>query len=234
MAHDDTETWMQQFSDQVIDMSAYCQQQGAAAQPHFDDTRDTCSASLLQRLQADGFALVKGTGLSATLCRDALRSTTTFLQKADESVRRSCLAPDRARRGYSPINTENFASMIGDNGPNDLVRKFRIGPPTTDEDGHRNSLLQPNIWPTPEVWDEISCHSFKSTIEQYYTEMSSVADCIVDAICDGLVKQQSDLAIPLSALSRSHDGSENTITPTTTSILTLLGYRTGNRHKKTQ
>mmetsp|Transcript_24052 Transcript_24052/g.56876 ORF Transcript_24052/g.56876 Transcript_24052/m.56876 type:complete len:157 (+) Transcript_24052:11-481(+) len=45
---------------------------------------------------------------------------------------------------------------------------------------------------------------------------------------------QIDLAFPLSALSRSHDGSENTMTPITTSILTLLGYRTCNRHKKTQ
>ena len=31
---------------------------------------------------------------------------------------------DRARRGYSPPNSENFASLLGEEGPNDLVRKF--------------------------------------------------------------------------------------------------------------
>lgn len=36
---------------------------------------------------------------------------------------------DRARRGYSPMSTENFASLVGNgNKPNDSVEKFRIGP----------------------------------------------------------------------------------------------------------
>jgi hypothetical protein len=30
--------------------------------------------------------------------------------------------------GYSPVCSENFASLIGERGPNDVVRKFRIGP----------------------------------------------------------------------------------------------------------
>ena len=46
------------------------------------------------------------------------------MHEADESVRRSCLTKDRARRGYSPMSTENFASLIGQQRPNDLVKKF--------------------------------------------------------------------------------------------------------------
>jgi isopenicillin N synthase-like dioxygenase len=93
--------------------------------------REYCSSALLQQLKSDGFALVKGTGIPREVCQNALRVTNSFLQEADESVRTSCLSvTDRARRGYSPINSENFASLLGEDGPNDLVRKFRMGPPT--------------------------------------------------------------------------------------------------------
>ncbi len=39
---------------------------------------------------------------------DALQATHYFLQDAPEAVRRSYLTKDRARRGYSPQNAENF------------------------------------------------------------------------------------------------------------------------------
>jgi isopenicillin N synthase-like dioxygenase len=39
------------------------------------------------------------------------------------------VSKDRARRGYSPIDSENFATLIGVVGkPNDTVEKYRIGP----------------------------------------------------------------------------------------------------------
>ena len=165
--------------------------------------------------------------MPGALCQEALRVTKAFLQDADESVRRSCLTEDRARRGYSPMCTENFASLIGEEGPNDLVRKFRIGASGEELGGDSSPLLRPNVWPPAEAWDHESATEFQSTVEEYYEKACSAANTILRAICDGLVLQNPDLADSLSPFS-------NATTLSHSSILTLLGYRKGTRHKKTQ
>jgi hypothetical protein len=119
--------------NRAIDMSSYCR---PSSQEH--DTATTlqqqqraCANELVAQLKKDGFCCIRGTGMSRTLCQTALSVTNSFMQEANEDVRRSCLTKDRARRGYSPMCTENFASLIGETGPNDLVRKFRMGPPSS-------------------------------------------------------------------------------------------------------
>jgi isopenicillin N synthase-like dioxygenase len=231
--------------DRSIDMSPYCQQTSDSSRPQTTGNKDvrkkSCSDALLQQLQADGFALVRGTGISGHLCREALRLTHSFLHDADESVRRSCLSvKDRARRGYSPINTENFASLLGEVGPNDLVRKFRMGPPNNSSASHSSSLLQPNIWPSPEHWDASLCQEFQATLEEYYDKICIVANAIVHCICDGLLAKHEDLALSLESLSTSRSvvsptqeqENDNAIHIHNTSILTMLGYQTGSRHNK--
>lgn len=253
------------INDAVIDMNAYCRsalsttlQQSSVSNGNCVADKDACSKSLLQQLKSDGFALVRGTGIPGQLCREALRATHSFLQEADENVRRSCLSKtDRARRGYSPLNTENFASLLGEDGPNDLVRKYRMGPPSSGQQPESNpqhggsSLLQANVWPTPSVsaeWDDAVCDNFRATLEDYYDKVCSAANEILQAICDGLLLEYPDLAISLEPLSSSsstmsslHDAKDTSqaVDPFTetslvhnTSILTLLGYRTGSRHKK--
>lgn len=228
--------------DSVVDMKAYCNSSG---------DKNACSESLLEKLKSDGFALVRGTGIPGQLCREAVRVTHSFLQEADENVRRSCLSQrDRARRGYSPINTENFASLLGEDGPNDLVRKFRMGP-TSKEEGGSSSLLQENVWPRPSLskeWDEATCNDFQSTLEDYYDRVCCAANEILRAICDGLLLEYPELRRslePLSSSSSARQNGENSGTSGgghiaekslvhNTSILTLLGYRTGSRHKKLQ
>ena len=244
------------IQDSVIDMGVYCCQTPvtASSESTNDNGRNHCAASLLARLQSDGFALVKNTGIRGELCRDALRVTHSFLQEADENVRRSCLSKkDRARRGYSPINTENFASLLGEEGPNDLVRKFRIGPPSPEEykvdfaSPASSSLLQANAWPSPSIseeWDEVVCNDFRSTLEEYYDKVCTAANRILEAICDGLLSEHPDLAVHLEPLLLSPPSSTGTTSDDTvrekkslahnTSILTLLGYRIGSRHKKIQ
>jgi len=292
-------------NNSVIDMSAYCQpnslkisfpyqptrcsdsrdininvKEKTTQQPasrNDDDSKIVCSKSLLDRLKSDGFALVRGTGISGQLCREALRVSHSFLHEADESVRRSCMSKrDRARRGYSPLNTENFASLIGELGHNDLVRKFRMGPPSIHTTSHQqqcsetknsstvtslpllsngtSSLLQENVWPSPSIsagWDAVDSEDFQSTLESYYDKVCYAANKIVQAICEGLILEYPELGPSLEVLSSSspimtqaHDEennensnlincSGNSSAPnTSTSILTLLGYRTGSRHKK--
>ena len=209
--------------DNVVDMSAYCKSETNSSL----EQREKCSDALIAQLKADGFVLVRGTGIPGALCEDALRVTNAFLQEADESVRRSCLTEDRARRGYSPMCTENFASLIGEEGPNDLVRKFRVGPSVNRTGETSSPLLRPNVWPPEDVWDTESSKEFHATIEKYYDGACLAANAVVRAICDGLTRNEADLASSLDPIFMKESIAH-------TSILTLLGYRKGTRHKKTQ
>lgn len=194
----------------VVDMSAY--------QRDSSEEQRKCKMKLLQVLEKDGFCLIHKTPVTSSLCQEALSMTAAFLQTADESVRRSCLAPDRARRGYSPMNTENFGSLLGNSiDPNDLVRKFRVGPYASKAN---SALLQPNVW--PDEWDMGS--DFREIIQSFYQEICQTADIVVQAICEGLITKNPELQASLEPLLQ-RDGK------TTTSILTLLGYRVGSRHR---
>mmetsp|Transcript_7352 Transcript_7352/g.13939 ORF Transcript_7352/g.13939 Transcript_7352/m.13939 type:complete len:620 (-) Transcript_7352:51-1910(-) len=225
----------QDLSEQVmfqsisVDMSPYCQ----TGRVWTEEEQVRCSQELMKQLETDGFALVSGTAISRELCRDALHWTNLFLHQASEPVRRSCLTKDRARRGYSPQNAENFASLIGEKGPNDLVKKFRVGPDMMmarakeeEKDGvHQfDSLGQPNAWPVGELWGEENSKTFQKVIEEYYEKICKVAHTIVTCIRDG-IRNSSKEVLPhldesLAITNESH-----------TSILTLLGYRKGARHQ---
>lgn len=179
---------------------------------------------LWEQLQTDGFAYIRGLPITQELAAQALQVTDEFLQKVDENVRRACLAKDRARRGYSPMCTENFASLIGETGPNDLVRKFRVGPEGQPQEdcSLSSSLWQPNIWPPTELWDQADY--FREIVEKYFAVMAQAAQIVVKAICQALLVQEPDLVDALGPLLQND-------ALTHTSILTLLGYRTGTRHK---
>jgi isopenicillin N synthase-like dioxygenase len=219
--------------------------------PYFHDSsendRNQVAQELLHQLGTDGFALIQGTGLSSDMCMDALHQSKAFLYDAPEAVRRSCMAQDRARRGYSPSNTENFASLLGEKGPNDLVRKFRIGPSVStnsNTDGSHgyasntssssspnklvSTLHQPNVWPSDEVWGEEKSRQYRSSLERYYREVCPVAHKIVDILCQALILVRPNIAPtlePLCKISHRHTMDSHT------SILTILNYSKGARHQ---
>jgi len=233
-----------EIQEVAVDMSSYCNPHTATRYnaDDLDNAKQQCFTKLNHALQADGFVLVKGTNISPDTCTKALHVAKLFLHEADESVRRSCLTKDRARRGYSPMCTENFASLIGEKGvPNDLVKKFRVGP----EEGNDylehsttmaslSSLRQPNAWSSEDIWD----HSldFRVVIEEYYEQLRVAADCILRAICDGIVRENQSLEESMRVIAKSKDKIEEAMGETTTanhtSILTLLGYQPGSRHKR--
>ncbi len=202
------------FKSISVDVSPYCNLSSSTI-----SSQKTCSARLLDTLKRDGFALVRGTGLSKKLCEDAIRLTNEFLQEAPETIRRSCLTKDRARRGYSPQNAENFASLIGAKGPNDLVKKFRIGP--EERDGENFALMQNNSWPSEDAWGH--SNEFRQCINSYYEEICNAAHAIVSSICDGLNNSDQKLDTCLETTRIEKDSH--------TSILTLLGYKKGARHQ---
>eukprot|EP00934_Nitzschia_sp_Nitz4_P006404 Nitzschia sp. Nitz4//scaffold169_size48518//26224//28335//NITZ4_007074-RA/size48518-snap-gene-0.53-mRNA-1//1//CDS//3329538394//6394//frame0 len=214
----------------AVDVSAYCVRGDADA-----SSKAACSAALLERLSSDGFVLVRGTGISSSLCRQASQMTQRFLHDADESVRRSCLTKDRARRGYAPMCTENFASLIGEQGPNDLVRKFRVGATARDNTNGKSvssPLHRPNVWPSSEDWPE--AQEFQAVIEDYFEAVHVAAGAVVAAIVDGLVARNPDLERSLQVLKTPNEitNTDERIEGAHSSILTLLGYRHGARHKK--
>jgi isopenicillin N synthase-like dioxygenase len=202
----------------VVDLSSFFQ---PVDDIDSGNLRRQCSSLLLRQLREDGFCLVRGIQTSREICEQALHATFNFLQQADEMVRRTCLAKDRARRGYSPINVENFASLIGEQGPNDLVRKFRVGP--LQVSNPNGALLQPNVWPSADSWDESHAMSFRSAVEQFYESVCRAGQPLIGAICEGLLEEFPELKRSLSSLT--------TVNVSHSSILTLLSYRVGSRHK---
>ena len=225
----------------AIDMSPYCLSSEKSQNASLDSKRE-CWAKLNMVLKTDGFALVRGTGVSGKICNNALRAAKLFLHEADESVRRSCLTKDRARRGYAPTCTENFASLIGKLEPNDLVRKYRIGPESNrdldeNEKLHSlSSLYQPNAWPNDEVWGQENASFFRSAVEEYFERTCNAADCILEAICDGIIDENEGIAESIKVLSQStksqNESDSVDESKNHTSILTLLGYQPGSRHKR--
>jgi isopenicillin N synthase-like dioxygenase len=220
-------------SSNVVDLSCYCQPQKLALQSHvaMNAHRSVCTKSLMKQLQETGFCLVQGTGLSNSICQDVLNATQSFLQDADEDVRRSCLASDRSRRGYSPMNTENFASLIGDQAPNDLVRKFRVGSTRDASDTAFNVLLQPNIWPSATHWR--MAPFFQESVEAYFEALCTASKGILHAICDSLLLTHPELSNSIAPLAGYVNGDNETesIVPEASTMLTLLGYQIGTRHR---
>jgi isopenicillin N synthase-like dioxygenase len=237
----------------VIDVSAWRRKvkEGESSSSREEKRRDS-SRQLVKELKQCGFCHIRGTGISADLCRKALQVSGRFLHGADENIRRACLARDRARRGYSPPCTENFGCLVGNpSAPNDLVRKFRIGPSSSSSSSTHSSsstspLLQPNMWPHPTSWQD--ANEFRSVTEAYFEAANKAATSVVYAIAAGLVEAHPELEESLFPLFRKHQngksrdeetdeirswpGENDSIEATTTSILTLLGYTVGSRHKK--
>lgn len=198
----------------LVDMSTYCC-------PKPNDTLEKkreCCNKLWEQLKKNGFVMVCGTGLSKELCSASLHSTKQLLTDVSESVRRSCLSKhDRAIRGYSPMCTENFASLLNHENrtkiPNDLVRKFRIGP--------ISSSKYPNIWPSSELWED--AETFEAQISTYYQQCTIMTHSILTAIGDMLHLMEGKEELKQLLLQQQDQDPNH--------ILTLLGYQVGSRHK---
>jgi isopenicillin N synthase-like dioxygenase len=138
--------------------------------------------------------------------------------------------------------SENFASLIGKHGLNDLVKKFCIGLQSSKNGLEMlhpmSSLHQPNEWPTTEVWGDENASNFKSTIKKYFVRTCRAADCILRAISDGMIDDNQNVGIFESMKVLLESCKFGNVAGTGdklkkhTSILTLLGYQRGSRHKR--
>lgn len=148
--------------------------------------RHQCEA-IVEHFQRYQYCLFSGHDIPSELILQAYESSYEFFHLSNEE-KSHCLSKDRARRGYSPENTENFASLIGDTQkPNDLVEKYRIGPVATirsgDDDYYSSKegriYFYPNTWPS-------SLSTFEPVISSYYQAIERFSLLIIRIIEIGM------------------------------------------------
>ncbi|RYH14039.1 isopenicillin N synthase family oxygenase, partial [archaeon] len=91
---------------------------------------------------------------------------------------------DRARRGYSSVQTDNFASLSGFKKPNDIVEKFRIGPIETDFIDEYYTSKEGRVHFFPNTWPN-HIEGFQVALEAYYEAMRKLS-CYLLALVERL------------------------------------------------
>lgn len=103
--------------------------------------------------------------------QDAVGVVDQFFSQPLED-KKLCTSKSKSTRGFCDCNNENFASLVGEKKPNDLVEKFRIGP----EIDHSVALTEyystkegrvyffPNTWPDKVANFELSIRSYYETV----------------------------------------------------------------------
>ena len=91
---------------------------------------------LVETLEENGFLYITGHLICPFLLHQANRYGKGFFRNSDLEEKQKAYSKDRARRGYSDLNSENFASLLGMKGPNDYVEKFRFGPTLNSSSSH--------------------------------------------------------------------------------------------------
>jgi isopenicillin N synthase-like dioxygenase len=108
---------------------------------------------------------------------DAFQAGSSFFHQSIEFKLKS-LSIDRARRGYSPLYTDNFASLTGHQKPNDSVEKFRVGPlmegiSPEELANEYNTCKEGKIHFFPNIWPVLP--GFQQAVTNYYRYMEELA-----------------------------------------------------------
>jgi len=179
------------------------------------------ASKLSEALESVGFAYVSSHGVPEAILAEAFAVSRDFFAQPVAAKTRAA-STNRALRGYSSVSSENFASLAGQVGPNDLVEKLRFGPPppplplpvpasppmaASVADGsaapstRRRSTYFPNTWPEqPE--------RSRPVLEALYAHMTCLTErlCRVFALVLGLRENffVDRMGMPTSILSCNH------------------------------
>lgn len=160
----------------VIDISAF-----AHREAHSEADRESAAARVRDALDGSGagFFYAVNHGVRAEAVERAMEASRRFFALPEEEKRRTARFRAPVPRGYSPLGKENFGILVGERRPNDLVEKFRIGPPALcglahADDAEQRKLCHPNAW--PEGGD---AGRFREAVEGYYAEMERLAAALL-------------------------------------------------------
>jgi isopenicillin N synthase-like dioxygenase len=125
------------------------------------------------------------------MCRNVVATARDFFASPAEQ-KLQAVSKDKARRGYSPINTENFASLIGNVASNDIVEKFRIGPLETQESKESDvassdyySTKSGRIYFFENAWAGTSAE-LQTALTTVYATLSPLARDLLSALAIGI------------------------------------------------
>jgi isopenicillin N synthase-like dioxygenase len=134
-------------------------------------------------LASVGFVYVEAHGADEALST-AFAMLRAFFELSLDDKTQAC-SINRALRGYSPVGSENFASLAGAKRPNDTVEKFRVGPlaarpeSSAPQSKAHAQFYFANAWP-------LAPAQLQSTVESLYAAMSLVAGRIAEGLASAL------------------------------------------------
>lgn len=150
---------------------------------YYDDLVKRAAAEIATSLSVSGFMQVTGHDIDQTEIDKCFEESSEFFIQPMATKLAAC-SKDKARRGYSPSKSENYASLIGKSGePNDTVEKFRIGPfddcKEYDDDNHFKKEALSYFFPND--FSVMSKH-FEEVYNSYYESMATLAARILRII----------------------------------------------------
>lgn len=149
------------------------------------NSKENVIENVVNSLSSLGFVLITGHGISSELLQKVSQQSYLFYSQTNEQ-KKLFYSKDKARRGYSPIDSENFVSLAGERKPNDLVEKIRFGPEliidNNDPYYHSNEC---KIHFMPNEWGELP-ETFRSTILEYNNAIQNLAIIILEILACGL------------------------------------------------
>ena len=149
--------------------------------------------NLVQKISSRGCFEVCSNCIDLAIISEAFAESISFFNKPLEEKLKT-FSKDRAKRGYSPVETENFSSLLVTDkkvvDPNDNVEKYRVGPLRNPYggDGHGESSqivkdIRAHFYPND--WTNLSL-SFRTAIECYYESMSQMTKKILKVLAFSL------------------------------------------------
>ena len=88
-------------------------------------------------------------------------------------------------RGYIGVARESYAFLVGETRPNDLVEKFRMGPPgwtSSPRTAAEEQLLCPNCWPSDTDTCSASAAGFRDAMREAFDATERVAQALLRAL----------------------------------------------------
>lgn len=153
----------------------------------------------------------------------------------------TALSKDRARRGYSPCDSENFATLIGEKKGNDSVEKFRVGPEVSEEDRCEHceyfSAKSSRVHFFPNNWDHVE-EDFRLSSMRIYNLAEQIMRCALDSICEGLVSSfslhTSILSLNYYSINESANDSKRIADHKDVSFFTIVSSLTSDSNNNTR